>query len=273
MGRSERFRASVQPLVRDAAIGGASVAQIAAQLRIAYGHAYRRSELLEDVRRYRRPTVRIPRIVRRREPINAILAGIARSSALPVSLARAGLAVFAFALILPTITNDFARVDRRVLVADASESRALLMSDVRLPNQIAAARRGIVTPEPTPAPTPEPTPAPTPRPTPIPLVPGGAGIVITASWYGPGFFENRLPCWQWLAANGLPIQFLPDTWGVAHKTLPCGTMLVLTHGANSITVPVVDRGPYIAGREIDLSPAVKAALGCTDLCSVLMQLR
>ena len=96
---------------------------------------------------------------------------------------------------------------------------------------------------------------------------------MTASWYGPGFYENRLPCWQWLQANGLPIQFMPDTWGVAHKTLPCGTMLILTHGANTITVPVVDRGPYVAGREIDMSPGIRAALGCTDICTVLMQIR
>src|ERR1700687_467826 len=86
---------------------------------------------------------------------------------------------------------------------------------------------------------------------PMPVPPGVAardgGAVITASWYGPGFYENRLPCWQWLQANGLPIQFLPDTWGVAHKTLPCGTMLVLTHGANTISGPVVARGPAIAG--------------------------
>ena len=275
MGRPETFRASVQPLVRDAVERGASIAEIAAQLRIAHGHAYRRSELLEDVRRYRSETRRTPRIVRRREPIRAMLASVARSAALPVSLARAGVAVFAIALIVPTVVYDFARVDRRVLVADASESRALVMSEVRLPNEIAAARRRLVTPQPTPAPTPEPTPAPTPRPTPTPIefVPGGAAVLITASWYGPGFYENRLPCWRWLEANNLPIQFLPDTWGVAHKTLPCGTMLVLTHGSNTITVPVVDRGPYIAGRELDLSPRIKAALGCTDLCSVLMQLR
>jgi rare lipoprotein A (peptidoglycan hydrolase) len=35
----------------------------------------------------------------------------------------------------------------------------------------------------------------------------------------------------------------------------------------------VDRGPYIAGRELDLSPRIKAALGCTDLCTVLMRLK
>src|SRR5207248_1548233 len=36
--------------------------------------------------------------------------------------------------------------------------------------------------------------------------------------------------------------------------------------------PVVDRGPYVAGRELDLSPRVKAALGCTDLCTVVMHI-
>jgi len=35
-------------------------------------------------------------------------------------------------------------------------------------------------------------------------------------------------------------------------------MVTLTHGANTVTVPVVDRGPYIAGRGFDLSPGVKA---------------
>jgi hypothetical protein len=131
-------------------------------------------------------------------------------------------------------------------------------------------------PEPTPEPTPQ-LPAP-PQAVAVPIeitaVPAApSGSVVTVSWYGPGFYENRLPCWPWLKAQGLPIQFLPDTWGVAHKSLPCGTMVTLTHGANTVTVPVVDRGPYIAGREFDLSPRVKAALGCTDLCTVVMQIR
>lgn len=125
-------------------------------------------------------------------------------------------------------------------------------------------------------PAPTSTPVATPGAVPIAraavMVAGGPALVVTASWYGPGFFENRLPCWQWLQASGLPIQLLPDTWGVAHKTLPCGTLLRLTHGANAITVPVVDRGPYVTGREIDLAPEVKAALGCSDLCTVVAQI-
>jgi len=37
-------------------------------------------------------------------------------------------------------------------------------------------------------------------------------------------------------------------------------------------VPVIDRGPYVPGRVIDLSNATKLALGCTDLCTLRMQI-
>jgi rare lipoprotein A (peptidoglycan hydrolase) len=36
---------------------------------------------------------------------------------------------------------------------------------------------------------------------------------------------------------------------------------------------VIDRGPYVAGRSIGLSNATKLALGCTDLCTIRMQIR
>jgi hypothetical protein len=252
--------------------------------------------MLEDMRRYRASVPKIATIAHRPLPavtptVFSLSATVTPSLASPVPLplpmssdhrrwiARAGVAIFAMAMLVPTLILDVTRGTGQVLVADVSEVRAFgaARREVALPNQVAALPRRIVTPVPTPAPTPEPTPVPTVAPTPRPAlaaaVAGGPGVLVTASWYGPGFYENRLPCWQWLVANGLPIQFLPDTWGVAHKTLPCGTMLTLTHGANTITVPVVDRGPYIAGREIDLSPRVKAALGCTDLCTVLMQIR
>jgi len=53
--------------------------------------------------------------------------------------------------------------------------------------------------------------------------------------------------------------------GVAHKTAPCGTMITFTYGERSITVPVIDRGPYVAGREWDLTGATAAALGFPGL--------
>lgn len=254
---------------------------LTAALRDSFGHAYRRTDMLEDLRRYRSAEGRtdgsgVPSVMS-----GAVSTAVATFDAMPLyfdfhhTIARAGIVAFAVSLLLPALLTVASHSQRDVLVADASEIRAVAAArgDLSLPNQGARSPRTVVTREPTPAPTPVPTPAPTPQPTPVASDAGAPGVLVTASWYGPGFYENRLPCWPWLKANGLPIQFLPDTWGVAHKTLPCGTMLVLTHGPNTITVPVVDRGPYIAGREIDMSPRIKTALGCTDLCTVRMQIR
>ncbi len=70
-----------------------------------------------------------------------------------------------------------------------------------------------------------------------------------ASWYGGGGS---------LACGG---QLTSSTMGVANKTLPCGTLVRLRYGGREVTVPVVDRGPYVAGREFDLTEATKRALG------------
>ncbi len=48
--------------------------------------------------------------------------------------------------------------------------------------------------------------------------------------------------------------------GVANKTLPCGTMVTFVYGGRAIRVPVIDRGPYIAGRVWDLTGATAVAL-------------
>jgi rare lipoprotein A (peptidoglycan hydrolase) len=48
--------------------------------------------------------------------------------------------------------------------------------------------------------------------------------------------------------------------GVANKTLPCGTMVTFRYGGRAIRIPVIDRGPYIAGREWDLTGAAAEAL-------------
>jgi hypothetical protein len=53
--------------------------------------------------------------------------------------------------------------------------------------------------------------------------------------------------------------------GVAHKTLPCGTMVIFRYGSRAIRVPVIDRGPYIPGREWDLTGAAAVALGFPGL--------
>ena len=108
--------------------------------------------------------------------------------------------------------------------------------------------------------TPAPAAAPAaPEPVAAPAV---GGSLVLASWYGPGFYGNRTACGQIYSSQIM---------GVAHKALPCGTLLVLTYGGRSVTVPVIDRGPYIAGRTLDLSAATKGSLGCPDLCTLLMQ--
>lgn len=48
--------------------------------------------------------------------------------------------------------------------------------------------------------------------------------------------------------------------GVANKTLPCGTQVIFRYGGRAIRVPVIDRGPYIPGREWDLTGAAAEAL-------------
>ncbi len=48
--------------------------------------------------------------------------------------------------------------------------------------------------------------------------------------------------------------------GVAHRSLPCGTKVKLRYHGRSVTVPVIDRGPYVTGRDYDLTEAVKERL-------------
>lgn len=81
-----------------------------------------------------------------------------------------------------------------------------------------------------------------------------------ASWYGPGLWGSGVACGGTL---------MPGTLGVANKTLPCGTEVKLRYHGRSITVPVIDRGPYVAGREFDLTYAVKEKLGFPGVGTVL----
>src|SRR5438105_1988939 len=140
----------------------------------------------------------------------------------------------------------------------------LLVRDGLIPVAVAAIETlPEATPEPTLAPRP-PTKTSPPQLLPLPSLepPPTAGIVL-ASWYGPGFYGNRTACGQTYTAEIL---------GVAHRTLPCGTIVVLSYGANRVTVPVIDRGPYVVGRALDLSNATRRALGCPDLCTLSMRI-
>jgi rare lipoprotein A len=50
----------------------------------------------------------------------------------------------------------------------------------------------------------------------------------------------------------------------AHRTLPFGTKLRVTHGDRSVIVTVNDRGPFVKGRVLDLSTAAARAVGLTS---------
>ena len=78
--------------------------------------------------------------------------------------------------------------------------------------------------------------------------------IMKASWYGPRFHGR-------LTANGEIYDQMGLT--VAHKSLPFGTLLRLTNPATkkSLVVRINDRGPYIPGRQIDLSLKVAMILG------------
>lgn len=66
------------------------------------------------------------------------------------------------------------------------------------------------------------------------------------SWYGPGFYGKRTACGLALTTTLI---------GVAHRSLPCGTKVTFKNPDNGriVTAPVVDRGPYVSGRQWDLT--------------------
>lgn len=75
-----------------------------------------------------------------------------------------------------------------------------------------------------------------------------------ASWYGASLRGCR-------TASGEP--FNPDALTAAHRTLPLGTRVKVTHRATGrrVVVRINDRGPFHRGRIIDLSRAAARALG------------
>ncbi len=85
-----------------------------------------------------------------------------------------------------------------------------------------------------------------------------------ASWYGPGFHGNK-------TANGE--RFNSKDYTAAHKTLPFGTKVKVTNLSNgrSVIVRINDRGPFIKGREIDLSAQAARVLEISGIAQVKLE--
>jgi len=71
-------------------------------------------------------------------------------------------------------------------------------------------------------------------------------------------------------ANGERVN--PNALTAAHKSLPFGTRVTVTNKRNgrSVTVRINDRGPFVRGRIIDLTPAGARAIGVSGLVPVAL---
>jgi len=59
-------------------------------------------------------------------------------------------------------------------------------------------------------------------------------------------------------------RFNQNAMTAAHRTLPFGTKLRVTHGGQSVVVTINDRGPFVRGRVLDLSTGAARAIGLTS---------
>jgi rare lipoprotein A len=82
----------------------------------------------------------------------------------------------------------------------------------------------------------------------------GRGFAGMASFYGNESGSKT--------ASGQ--RFNQNAMTAAHKTLPFGTKLRVTHGGRSVVVTINDRGPFIRGRVLDLSTGAARAIGLTS---------
>ena len=76
-------------------------------------------------------------------------------------------------------------------------------------------------------------------------------FVALAGSAGPAAFGHHTACGGVLR---------PDTYGIAHPTLPCGARVILDYGGQRVLTQVVDRGPYAQGREFDVTDALARKL-------------
>jgi rare lipoprotein A len=86
------------------------------------------------------------------------------------------------------------------------------------------------------------------------VTPSGHSFSGMASFYGSES-GSRTASGQRMNSNGMT---------AAHRTLPFGTKLRVTHGDRSVVVTINDRGPFVRGRVLDLSTGAARAIGLTS---------
>jgi rare lipoprotein A len=82
--------------------------------------------------------------------------------------------------------------------------------------------------------------------------PAGAWQTALAGVRAPGGYGKRTACGQVLR---------PAVEGVAHPVLPCGAKIFITYDDKHVLTQVIDRGPYVPGRQFDLTEGLAATLG------------
>ena len=91
---------------------------------------------------------------------------------------------------------------------------------------------------------------------------GGHGFTGVASTYGNESGSRT--------ASGQ--RFNENAMTCAHRSLPFGTKLRVTHGGRSVVVTVNDRGPFVRGRVLDLSTGAARAIGLSGIGQVTAEI-
>jgi rare lipoprotein A len=98
-----------------------------------------------------------------------------------------------------------------------------------------------------------------------------AALAITGVWVTPAAAETGIASrYSAISRTASGRTVSPGDLVAAHRSLPFGTRVAVENLSNrrTVTVVIVDRGPFIRGRIIDLSPAAARALGFSGLAKV-----
>jgi rare lipoprotein A len=94
------------------------------------------------------------------------------------------------------------------------------------------------------------------------MIPSGHSFSGVASTYGNESGSKT--------ASGQ--RFNENAMTCAHRSLPFGTKLRVTHGGRSVVVTVNDRGPFVHGRVLDLSTGAARAIGLSGLGEITAEI-